>query len=508
MTILNSSVVEGFVGSVLAKRFDQPAPIPECHREWWSLCTSLHPFIAIAAPRGFAKSTAITHSYTLACVMFRERSFVLLISGTEAQAILFLNDIKNELKDNTSIHQLFGTCKFIKDAETDIIVEMQDGHRFRIMAKGSEQSLRGAKWMNKRPDLVVCDDIEEDEQVMNKDRRDKFRRWFFGALVPVRSDNGIIRIVGTILHMDALLERLMPEFQLAMSNQYKKRRDVLKVEPLKLYTDVKLPWKAVKYRAHDDAFEHLLWPEKKNKEELKSIRENYIAQGLPEVYSQEFLNIPIDDSTAFFKKGDFMNRTEEQKKRPLRFYIAGDLAISEKDRADWSAFVVGGLDQDGILHIVNVIRERMNALEICDTIFALENLYKPEVFAIEEGQISKAIGPFLYEEMPKRNIWPQIFGVKPSTDKLNRARSIQARMRAKGVRFDFDADWFQVFQDECTRFPRDKHDDQVDAFAYLGLILDKMVEAPTQEEIVEQQYNDEYEHAGLFDTGRSATTGY
>ena len=502
--MLTAEVVEGFVGSVLAKRFDQPAPIPPCHREWWELCTSKHPFVAIAAPRGFAKSTAITHSYTLACLLFRERGFVLLISGTEAQSILFLNDLKNELKDNTSIHQLFGIPRFIKDAETDIIVEMADGHKFRIMAKGSEQSLRGAKWMNKRPDLIICDDIEEDEQVMNKDRREKFRRWFFGALIPSRSDNGIIRVVGTILHMDSMLERLMPEFQL----QTKRKHLFLKIEPLKTWTDQVTGWKSVKYRAHDDVFEHLLWPEKKGEEELRSIRANYVAQGLPEVYSQEYLNIPIDESVAFFKKGEFIDRSLEEQKKLLRYYIASDLAISEKDRADYSAFVVGGLDENGVLHITNVIRERMDARDIVETIFALEKHYKPEVFAIEKGQIEKAIGPFLNEEMPKRNIWPVILPLTPSVDKWNRARSIQGRMRARAVRFDKDADWYQTFEDELTRFPRDKHDDQVDAFAYLGLILDKMVEAPTEQEIVDDVYYDEYQQSGLLEIGRNATTAY
>lgn len=48
--ILTSAAVEGFVGSVLAKRFDKPAPIPEFHREMWSLCCSSYKFVAIAAP--------------------------------------------------------------------------------------------------------------------------------------------------------------------------------------------------------------------------------------------------------------------------------------------------------------------------------------------------------------------------------------------------------------------------------------------------------------------------
>ena len=486
------------------KRFDKPAPIPECHREWWQLCTSPQKFVAIAAPRGFAKSTAITHSYTLACLLFRERDYVLIISGTEAQSIQFLNDLKAELIDNEHVKNLFGIKGLLKDSETDIICEFNDGARFRIQARGSEQRLRGVKWANRRPNLIVCDDIEDDEQVMSKDRREKFRKWFFGALLPCRADDGIVRVVGTILHMDSLLERLMPEFQL----QTRQKHKFLTIEPLKTFTTHRLPWTSVKYRAHSDDYEHLLWEAKKPKAELQQIREDYIAQGLPDIYSQEYLNIPLDESLAFFKRSDFIPMLDEARSRAKTYYISGDLAISEKDRADYSAFVVGALDDSGILYIVQVIRERMNALEIVETIFALEQTYKPEVFTLEEGQISKAIGPFLYEEMPKRGIFPNLMGIKPSADKLTRAKSIQARMRSKSVRFEKNSDWYQTFEDECLRFPRDKHDDQVDAFAYLGLILNRMVEAPTKQDIEDKLYYDEYDKSGLFDLGRSETTGY
>jgi predicted phage terminase large subunit-like protein len=166
------------------------------------------------------------------------------------------------------------------------------------------------------------------------------------------------------------------------------------------------------------------------------------------------------------------------------------------------------MDENGLLHIVNVIRERMNALEIVDTVFALEQLYKPEVFAMEEGQISKSIAPFLQEEMHKRQSYPSIHGMTPTQDKMQRARSVQARMRARGVKFDKEGDWFQNFHDELVRFPRDKHDDQVDAFAYLGLILNKMVEAPTKVDIEQEEYDREYRQSGLFESDRSLTTGY
>ena len=296
----------------------------------------------------------------------------------------------------------------------------------------------------------------------------------------------------------------MPEFQLQTRN----KRKFLFIEPLKTWTEHPVAWRSVKYRAHSDDFKYLLWPERITEEFLRTKRQQYRDQGLPDVYSQEYLNIPLDEQRAFFKKGDFLDRALSDDGRVLRYYIAADLAISERDQADYSVFVVGGMDDSGILHILNVIRERMNALEIVETIFALEQAYKPEVFALEEGQISKAIGPFLYEEMPKRGVFPNVIGVRPSADKMVRARSIQARTRAHAVKFVKDSDWYQGFEDECSRFPRDKYDDQVDAFAYLGLMLDKMVEAPTLEEIADEAYEDDLERGGFFDLGRSAVTGY
>lgn len=504
--MLTKDVIKGFVGSVLIKRFDDASPIPKVHEEWWDLCCAPNKFVAIAAPRAHAKSTAITFSYTLANILFRERKFVLIVSDTETQAVLFLGAIKQELRDNPDIKALFGLAindkgevDFEKDSESDIIVRFKDGEKFRIIAKGAEQKLRGLLWDGKRPDLIVLDDLENDEIVLNKDRRDKFRRWFYGALMPCRAQNGIIRYVGTILHMDAMLERLMP-----LDNA----RDTIK-EDLKTYTNKRSLWKSAKYRAHTDDFSKILWPEKYNASYFKLQKAEYIKQGIPDVYSQEFLNIPIDESSTYFKKVDFLPLREEDKKKKVNYYVTADLAISEKERADYSVFCVGGVDEDGRIQIRNVIRERMDAMEIVETLIGLQKVYDPISVGIEEGQISKSIGPFLNEAMVRSNKFLNLYPLKPGKlDKPTRARSIQARMRAKGVKFDKDADWYQIFEDELMRFPRDKHDDQVDAFSYLGLMVDKFIEAPTEEETKEEEYLDELESSGYNDLGRSSYTGY
>ena len=507
MAKLSREVLEGFVGSVLASKFDGAVKTPDFHKELWGYFTSSNKYVAVAAPRGHAKTTAGTVSYGLATLLFRERKFMLIVSDTESQACMFLGYFKEQLQENTALIELFGLkrdekgqVKFLKETETDIVVQFEDGHKFRVIAKGAEQKLRGLIWNGSRPDIIICDDMENDELVMNKDRREKMRRWFYSALLPCLSSTGIIRVVGTILHMDSLLERLMPKPYDKWSHQ----------EELKLWSEQRRSgWFSVKYRAHNKDFSEMLWPEKHSATTLRAIRENYIEMGMPDVYSQEYLNIPLDESVAYFKRHDFEDLDEQDKTLPLQYYITVDLAIAEHEKADYSVFLVAGVDEHKKIHVKNVIRERLDAREIVDTLIELQRSYNPLAIGIEDMQVSKSIGPFLYEEMFKQGVFINVIRLKHGgKDKIARARSIQARLRAKSVKFQKNASWYQNFEDELTRFPRDTHDDQVDAFAYLGLMLNMLTEAYTVEEMQEEEYQEELINSGLNLNGRSAITGY
>ena len=503
---LTKEVIEGFTNACLVKDFDSATNIPQFHKELWDLCCSNEKLIAIAAPRGHGKSTAITYSYLLAELLFRRSKYALIVSDSFSQATLFLGDIMKAIRDNEEIHGLFGPMELVKQTEDDMIVKCEDGFTFRVQAKGAEQKLRGLKWLNRRPDLIICDDLESDEQVLNKDRREKFRRWFYSALIPCLSVTGRIRMVGTILHLDSLLERLMPASQLS-SLGARGAKQLITTE-LKEWTDYRLPWKSVKYKAHNEDFSAILWPDRWTKKDLIEKRQQYIQQGLADSYSQEFLNVPLDESDTFFKKTDFLPIKPEDRKKNLNYYIAADLAVSTKQRADYSVFAVAGMDEDGRLQCVNIIRDRMDSMGIVDTIIALQKTYKPLLFGIEAGTIEKAIGPYLNETMMKTGVFVNLVKLKPSADKITRARSMQARMRAGAVKFDTEADWFQTFQEELIRFPRDRHDDQVDAWAYIGMMLDNMQVAMSKEEEDEEEYNEWVkEHQHEFD-GRSTVTGY
>ena len=499
---LTAELIHGFAGSILSKRYDNAVKSPPFHLELWDLFCSKHPLVAIAAPRGHGKSTTCSHAYILANALFRARRFILIVSDTETQAVNFLNDIKQDLKDNDDLIELFQIKGFKKETETDIVVEMQDGHTFRIMVRGAEQRVRGLKWNQLRPDLIVCDDLENEELVYNKDRREKFKKWFNAALLPCRSKHGIVRVVGTVLHLDSLLNNLLP----------RESDKNTESDPLKTWNFGRTQvWHSVRYRAHDEDFSHVLWPEMWNREALESKRKDLTEQGIPEIYAQEYLNYPIDESTSFFKRHDFLEITKfkldqiECGEINVNFYIGCDLAVSTRDRSDYSVFVVAAVDDTGVLNIVDVHKGRWDSLEIIEEFFALQTKYHPEWFAMERGTIEKSLGPVLKAEMLTRRNFIRFELSTANKDKQTRARGIQARIRASGIKFNKTAHWYPELEDEMVRFPKARHDDQVDALAWLGLTFDQVQATQTLEEEEEEDYQQSIRGQ---ESGRSTYTGY
>ena len=166
---------------------------------------------AIAAPRGHAKSTVMSLQNVLHAALFGYKRYILLVSDTEAQAVSFLDAIKNELETNERILADFGEQPG-KTWKTGSIL-LSNGCR--IDAVGSGQKLRGRRNYERRPDLILCDDIENDEGVRTAEQRQKTADWFWKAVCKSGDSYTDILVIGTILHHDSLLAGLLenPGFQ-------------------------------------------------------------------------------------------------------------------------------------------------------------------------------------------------------------------------------------------------------------------------------------------------------
>jgi len=490
--------VHGFTDKYLLSRYDDPKPIPDVHEEWWALFVSQYKQVSIAAPRGHAKSTALTFAFALFIICFKVTRHCLLIGSNEELSAAFLLDIKIELAENDALRAEFGINKFKKETETELIIEFKNGDKTRVVAKGAGQRMRGLKWERKRPDWVLFDDMEDQEMVLNDLRKKKFSEWFYGTVMPMIKSGGKIRGVGTIIGFGSFLELTMP--------QEKSKNTV--IEPLRSFSKVVQDgeWMSVKYRAHNPDFSEILWEEQWDEKKLKAERRGYAGRGMLDIYGQEYLNNPIDETTAYFRKNDFLAMRETDYESKKTFYSAADFAIAENERAAYTVIITGGMDSDGFLNIVDVRRARIDGLEIVEEMFSVQARYEPEIFRVESENIAKSIGPFLYKRMDETQTYINIDDKPPTKDKDKRARSIQARMRAGKVRFDKEAEWYPDFEEELTKYPKFPYKDQVDAIAWLGLMLEEMVEPDTEVEMEEDEYQAAFEE--YHSMGACESTGY
>lgn len=483
---LTAEAVRSVTETLLLDNYDEPVAVPLFHMQIWELlCAPGHTHCAIAAPRKHAKSTAVSHAYVLVNLLFRYKKNVLIISNTIEQAMGFLTGIKRELTENEDLKKLFKISHLEVDAKKEIIIKFTDGEWGRVVARGSGQSLRGAIHNSVRPDLVVCDDLEDDDVCQDDTLRAAFLKWFLKTLLPIRSHSGQIVFIGTILHVDSLLNKLLHSES----------------------------WHTLFFKAHKsfDDFSEILWPEQYTVEKLMEERQRCIELGEPHAYAQEYLNDPLDDSDRFFDVESWLPMEDQDYHTYKEYYIGVDFAISEQDKTAFTVFLVAGVDHMGHIHIVDLIRERgLGGDELIDLFFILHEEYNAPIFFVEKGHIFQTLEGMLHREMEERSMYLSYEEFNPSKDKRVRARPLQKLLKSTlyTVKFNKREEWWDGFESECHQFPNSTFKDQVDAFAWLAIGILSIIEAPTQEELEEAIWQQEMSEAMLLDQGVDDQTGY
>lgn len=420
------------------------------HYDIYNLLKQKHKYNCIVAPRGHSKSTTVTLAYALHQILFQEVKFVVIISDTSPQADLFLDAIRNELETNETIRALFGNFK----GKTWSDKELETVYGQLIVSKGAGEKIRGLKYRQYRPDLIIADDLENDEMVENPKRREKLRLWWNKSVVPALAKASKLVIVGTILHYDSLLNRIHknPHYH-------------------KLF-----------YRAIMEG--RPLWEDKYTLQELKEIKDSFHRDGLLEVFLQEYMNEPISDENAIFKTEYFRyyshNGFEAQvrdiknTKNEYGFFISNlsifttvDLAISQKENADYTVILTAGVDDKNNIFILEYSRDRYTPIQTIDKLFEHFDKYNSLAVGIEGVAYQKALQWFVEEEMKRRGIFMNLVELKADADKERRIRGMQPRY-AIGTVYHTDA--MADMEEELLMFPKAPHDDIADALAYIPQI--------------------------------------
>lgn len=131
---------------------------------------------------------------------------VLLISNSADNAERLLLPFMLNFEENQRILQDYGTQKVLGSWETGEFTT-KCGCAFRAIGAG--QSPRGTRNKNYRPDVILIDDIDTDEECRNQERIDTKWKWIEEALIPTLSVSGNYRIIfnGNIIASDCCITR-------------------------------------------------------------------------------------------------------------------------------------------------------------------------------------------------------------------------------------------------------------------------------------------------------------
>ncbi len=135
-----------------------------------------------------------------------------------------------------------------------------------------------------------------------------------------------------------------------------------------------------------------------------------------------------------------------------------DTASKAKEYNDFSACTIW-LVRENRYYLLHVLRQRLEYPALRKMVIAQRNAFEADEVLVEEA----GSGIQLIQDLRSEGIG--VRGIKPEGDKEMRMQVQTAVIEAGRVFVPKAAPWLMDFQDEVTKFPAGKHDDQVDSLS-------------------------------------------
>lgn len=411
------------------------------------LCDETKQMMAIIGFRGSAKSTHASMAFPIWKAIRGDDHFIILINDTGTQRDINIANIKTEFEENKLLYSDFpliqpkgrSSLKWTQG-------EIELSNDVYILGRSRGQKVRGLRYRQWRPSLVICDDLEDLEWVRKKENRDKTERWLKSEVIPaIEETRAKLIVIGNLLHTDALMARL-------------KRHKLMKVLQFALFNKRtgEISWKA-KYPT------------------MEAVEKQKARIEKTSIWLREYLLKIVPEEGAVVSDTDisYYDYEEAQKFLYAKAKNAGagvDLAISEKSSADFTSMVPGILvKEDGrdVLYVLPTIVHKH--IDLYATIQEAQNLQNilpmgAKIF-VEDVNYQKAA----IKEMKRKSV--NAVGIRPITDKRARFETAAVFIKSGQVKFPNvkNNDNLDAMLTEMLGFGIEDHDDLVDALVYLIL---------------------------------------
>lgn len=350
----------------LPKEDNAAAPMADVHRELWSdiqesIIGDGPEQLGRVLPRGTGKSAFGTLGPTCWVVAYKHKTYVLICSDIGSTAEKFIKDIKDNMIENSYIEQAFG--KILDDKNRDFIcnaTQLEFTNKTFVEAISSTSPMRGRKYKNVRPDLIILDDYQSEDDCRTEEAREKKWKKYsddvkFAKQRPIKRYGKVIK-KGTVLmawgtqqHKECFYSRLIK----APTWTFKKEKGVL-VESVDEYFNSGL-WLEFKNTLNNFKNENRLYDAKEfyyehqNEMQFKTLWSEFwdcLELALdyfenPNSFKQEVQGDVDAIGEKWFKRINTEPRKVIESHEFIKTMIIVDPASSGGKKNDYSAFLVG-----------------------------------------------------------------------------------------------------------------------------------------------------------------------
>ncbi len=410
----------------------------------------------VVAFRGSGKSTMVTTAYPIWAILGKQqKKFCIIFCQTRAQAKQHMMNIRTELEGNDLLKKDLGPFQEESDEWGSHSLVFRK-HGARITVASSDQSIRGLRHNEHRPDLIICDDVEDVQSTKTREGREKTYNWLRGEVIPSGDRRTRLVIVGNLLHEDSLLMRIKEEIGKG------KAKGVFKEYPL------------------IDKNEVCLWQGKYKT--LADLEEEKMKVSSDVSWQREYLLriIPTEDQVIHSEWIQYYDDLPGMQHRAYRGTYAGvDLAISASDAADFttvvSAHIYGRRDKVRIYVLPNPIAQKLNfpaQVELMKDFKRTQMPKSSDLLFVESVAYQEALPQMLELHGINAN------AVKPKGDKRTRLSLTSTSIKSGVIKFPRQG--CEDLIQQLIGFGVEKHDDLADAFSLLiNSTLDKIMDEST-----------------------------
>ena len=433
---------------------------------------------AIVAPRSGAKTTWTSKLYTLFCVCHELEHYILLIGDSSEQSYQNLAAVKQELEDNRALAASYPrACGIGRRWNQSYLITNND---IKIEALGTRKKVRGRTHGPHRPGLIIIDDLENDEAVQSATQRNKVFQWLNRALLPCGSEHCNVLFVGTALHPEDALQRikntpgwrfetfaalLRHPIRQDLWDQWRTMYRNLSVDARQRALTSREFYAA--NRSEMDRGAELLWPEKEPLYDLMEWREN---KGETAFEAEKQGNAAATGATEF--GSDVFPGTIWFDTWPLLTLkaLALDPSKGVNERNDYSAFVCGGLAEDGNIYVDANIERRDSSRLVADGI-QIYRQFLPHIFGIESVMFMQLFAAIFASEANRSGVMLPIVEMYPHVPKLVRIRQLTPYLTSGRIKFRAGSRGAELLVDQLKWFPTGQHDDGPDALQMMFELL-------------------------------------